>query len=337
MTTAVSKNTLQISAEFTVDKPKHNYTLIITSIVSLVGIVVLVAASYFFIPLAAAIAFTITGTLITAFDGMLIAARMILIPSASHPFKSSQNDSQYKVNASLKLKDGTILKGAMLQDKTKKNEEKHIVVLFHGNGVFANENHLKSYLKDTKIYKDFDALEMNYRGCSNSTGDFAPHSQYVKDQIEVVQSLLDQGYKLENMVLIGHSLGGSIATCVKEHFDKELAPGKKPCTLVAYHTFHKLSESISERIQTPVIKEIIKGLTKLTLSTLGWDVNFDSKRWNALKGKKVAIGGSHMDTVIPPNMSLANYLEVNKATGQIYIRNKPHMEVDLGCISPVIP
>jgi hypothetical protein len=86
-------------------------------------------------------------------------------------------------------------------------------------------------------------------------------------------------------------------------------------------------------MKTPVIKEIVKGLTKLSLSTLGWDVNFDWKRWNALKGEKIVIGGSEMDNVIPPNMSLASYLKDNKATGQIHIRNKSHMEVDFACIS----
>jgi hypothetical protein len=322
---------LNVEREFRIERPKLNYTPIVRNIAIVAAIVGLVVASYFFLPLAAAISLTVVGVLGLSFGGIVNLTKLMLVPSASLFFKNAQKNKAYKINTSLTLKDGTTLTGAMYQDPNKDLllKDRKLVVAFNANGVLASRESLNLISGKNLFPKEnFDVIQMNYRGSGSSKGNFSSHEQHVSDHIEIVDALIKKGYEYKNMVFFGHSLGGSIATCVKEECDKKFADENKSADIIAYQTFQKLDEFVSGHIKVPLVKEFVNGITKLSLKAIGWDVNFDSKRWEKLKGHKIAYGGGNTDTVIPPFMDLAAHLRSQKLPKENYsIRECQHMTI----------
>jgi hypothetical protein len=79
-------------------------------------------------------------------------------------------------------------------------------------------------LPEFDIYRqecDADIICCNYRGCGESTGFPVDINTFRNDGIKLVQQLLDQGAKQNNIIFHGYSLGGGVSTDVATAFKKQ--------------------------------------------------------------------------------------------------------------------
>ncbi|MCH9617655.1 MAG: hypothetical protein SP4CHLAM5_09620 [Chlamydiia bacterium] len=236
-------------------------------------------------------------------------------------------------NTSLKLSDGILLRGVFIKNKkilSTNNADRRIIFHLHGNGALANANAqqplldaINALIEDDKeeqkdmverefplftLFNESDVIDFNYRGTGNSEGETPTHAQLVKDGVEIVQALMDQGYRRENITLFGHSLGGSIAPTVTKMINEQRVSGEPAMRVIAYHTFHSLDEYISCRAPF-LLRFPLKVITKIALSLVGWRYNFSAQDWQSIGGDdNWAIDGDFLDHIIPAPIQLASNL-----------------------------
>ncbi|MCH9620760.1 MAG: hypothetical protein S4CHLAM20_01640 [Chlamydiia bacterium] len=256
-----------------------------------------------------------------------------------------EGESAFEVNASITLTDHIMLKGSFFNGQTSsiENKDKKIIVAFSGNLGFVDRATVESYQADLPGY---DIVNFNYRGSLNSEGKFPTYKKLVNDGIEIVDSLIAQGYSPQNITLLGCSLGGIISIGVKEHFDKIL-PDNQALPLIVYHSFSDIitmgkhstdtfivcdKNSTYFECFTSYIKPVLKILVAPIVYLLGWDFTITADRWEKLKGRKSAFGGGKKDIIASPSVSLASYLKDNGVSNNVYIEEKEHACFDVQSI-----
>lgn len=272
----------------------------------------------------------LTATFLLGFAILKIVPKLILPSSSKFILRMIRplNISAYYTNTSLKLLDGTLLRGVFLKYKESLAENK-LVIHLHGNAALAtkeDQNILNN--KDHGAFQEYDILDMNYRGTGNSEGASPTHDQLIKDSIQVVKAAQNAGYK--DITLFGHSFGGSIAPLVAGAIN---AQEQEKIKLVAHHTFYTLDHYLSARAPYS-LQWISKKFTTLTLSMIGLRYNFSLDDWNSIEGDDhMAIGGDDLDNIIRPEISLATKLqshiqENKKVKGKISVRKKGHNVIE---------
>lgn len=247
---------------------KKSNPLIPISIITCIAYAALVAVAFLFAPMAAAITFTVVAALAIGFflglaKGAEVARRCIICPLANRKISVDKEikEKQYTIepqllNTEFKLSDGAVLRGAcsMKNLSLRDNSNKKIVFFFNGNiGLSSIEsiNEIQSFFPD-----EYDAITLDSRGMGHSDGEITSNKKTVKDFIEVLEYLLSLGYKQEHITLYGTSLGGTIATQIKEHFDKK-PKDDNSMTLICYHTFSNLTKTAQEKVRESVSNHLI--------------------------------------------------------------------------------
>lgn len=111
----------------------------------------------------------------------------------------------------------------------KKKDKDHLhVIYFNGNSSGFYQDY-RSVAEDLLHYaadhEPVTAVQFNYPGILNSTGEVKVAQELIDAGIAQVQRLLDKGVSHDKIVLHGVSLGGSVASHVAAHFHKQKMPG----------------------------------------------------------------------------------------------------------------
>lgn len=430
---------LQIFEEQQTFEPKvenKSNKFLITIVISIVVFAVLATLSFLFLPAAAAITFTVLGVVasITA-----VGINYAVLPFFRKNVMDSDllspdfNSNQYNVAINVQ---GSTLRGQIHTETDKLLSERQCVIIFGGNDSISSHNS-EPLLRDRLIEHgfiskkeevDYDYIQFDYRGTGKSDGSFASNKQLVSDGKAIVQAAIDHGYRPENIVILGFSLGGTVAPVVKEHFDQQY--NDQSPSLFAYHTFYDFGKaaqlqadhytlskvacksytkkallsriekfhqeymrlinvsSYEDEIKQKILKEasqykegicskindtndgqfdlidtslssndnhlkgykfyldkileapnrtflgrmlgVLKGVilavTVIFCRFIGWAPKFSVARWNALKGKKLAVGGGALDDSTLIHGSLAEHLAFNDADPKtVYIDNEEHL------------
>ncbi|MCH9620761.1 MAG: hypothetical protein S4CHLAM20_01650 [Chlamydiia bacterium] len=333
----LNEPTLTIKDEFRKNLPVD--PVAIAAVVSIAALAALIAISFVFFPLAAAIPITIIGSIALLAGFGIDGATKAVLPSSFglFPFIYSLFTGM-RTNVSFETSDGKRTIGAFRSDYnslTPLNERK-IIVIFHGNGEIADEFSI-NYHRDDLIRHFYpnreinssiplteemtnDYIDVNYENCGE--GVMPRHEKLVQNGIELVESLEKMGYQRENITLFGHSIGGTIAVPVKEHFEKQNEDQK--IKLIAYHTLNNMKATVKHFMGSAPENSFLDWYTE----QIGWDYEFTPERWQNLSEAK-AFGGFFWDRVITPNISLAENLQNAGVNDNVFIRLKSHMQIDL--------
>lgn len=86
--------------------------------------------------------------------------------------------------------------------------DRKVILYLHGNGknISANAKHANRLMR-----MGFSVLLIDYRGYGKSDGDFPSESNVYTDAQTAWNYLIQRGYKSEQILIYGHSLGGAIA------------------------------------------------------------------------------------------------------------------------------
>lgn len=407
-------------------------------VISIVVFAVLTTLSFLFLPACAAITITVLSVVasITAV-GINCAILPFFRNSVINNNRLSLNSHSNKYNVTLDVQ-GSTLRGQIHTQTNKPLSERQCIIIFGGNDKISSPNH-EPLLRDKLVQHEFiskkeeekdynyDYIQFDYRGTGKSDGSFASNKQLVSDGKAIVQAAINHGYQARNIVILGFSLGGTVALAVKEHFDKH---NDHSPSLFAYHTFYDFGKAAQLQVDHYILSEVAyKSYTKESLLSriekfdqeykrlinvssyednikkeilekasqykkgiclkiktcdhdqfdhidtslscdenhlegykfyidkileapnktflgrmlkalkgvilalivffcrfIGWAPKFSVARWNALKGKKLAIGGGALDSSTLIHGSLARHLALNGADPKtVYIVNEEHL------------
>lgn len=98
-------------------------------------------------------------------------------------------------------------------------------------------------------------LGFNPKGFNSSDGKTRKIKDIVDDGIAVVDYLLNQGIKLDQIILQGNSLGGAIQEMVSKHFEATLGT---PLRQVNSNSFKNLSAVFANRYRLPFLEKLLK-------------------------------------------------------------------------------
>jgi|GEM_PF-4827232 len=275
--------------------------------------IALMVTVFIFAPIALGATLLTIGIISILLAGVFVFIKFIILPS-SHPFtegvKNSENvwsEIAWYTNAELCLPDKTVLRGNY-HENTNNNEspkeQRKLVIYFKGNGekeTFLESNPL--FEKTTGLFRDCDLLSFSYRGTNNSSGCVGSYKQNAKDGYEIFKAALNLGYSADNIILHGHSFGGSVATLVKQQYLKDNT--NETPALFASVTFSSLESFLCKKITDPIALKIVQGITRCVLWILGYNYRFTAKDWESLGTKNFCINGGSLDGVINDKMSLA--------------------------------
>lgn len=159
---------------------------------------------------------------------------------------------------------------------------KKILIRFGGNGEIY-ETHAAGNIKESYIsigHKlGYDVLLFNYRGFGKSKDSPTP-DRLTQDGQAVIDYALKQGYKPENVVIHGFSIGGAIATktlASKEHVYKEIK-------FINDRSFSSLEKVIKNFRIAPIFKRVLL----LMLKICRWNIDV-TKDWKKLKNPKIIL------------------------------------------------
>lgn len=107
-------------------------------------------------------------------------------------------------------------------ERTKAASQRKYIIRFGGNGE-AYESSLAAMQADAKAL-ECTVIGFNYRGVANSTGSAKTFASLVEDGYSQVALLLAKGVRPENICLLGHSLGGAVATKLASKLHKQNHP-----------------------------------------------------------------------------------------------------------------
>lgn len=123
------------------------------------------------------------------------------------------------------------------------NKSKQVILFFHGNG--GNISHRGDSLK---IFHEIglNVLIIDYRGYGLSEGELSEKGMYL-DAMAAWNYLLARGYKANDIIIFGRSLGGAIAT--------QLASQVKPVALILESTFTSVRDMASRVM--PILSRLV--------------------------------------------------------------------------------
>jgi hypothetical protein len=280
--------------------------------------IALMVTVFIFAPIALGATLLTVGIISILLAGVFLRLKFLILPT-SHPFtEGAKNNIGYGpdtyefdwfTNATLCLPDKTVLRGNY--DKNPNNTEpsnqrRKLVIYFKGNG--EGETDLESnplFSNGTGLFWDCDLLSFSYRGTNNSSGCVGSYRQNGKDGYEIFKAALRLGYSADNIILHGHSFGGSVATLVKQQC-LNVTIGDP--ALFASVTFSSLESFLCNKITDPIALKIVQGITRCVLWILGYNYRFTADDWNNLGTKNFCINGGSLDMVINDKMSLTRAL-----------------------------
>lgn len=281
--------------------------------------IALMVTVFIFAPIALGATLLTIGIISILLAGVFVSIKFNILPS-SHPFTEGAKkykydwaglkfEARWSTNTELCLPDKTVLRGNYQTNPNNtepSNEQRKLVIYFKGNG--EQETSLESnplFSNDIGLFQDCDLLSFSYRGTNNSSGCVGSYKQNAKDGYEIFKAALNSGYSPDNIILHGHSFGGSVATLVKQQYlkDNEGNPA-----LFASVTFSSLESFLCSKITDPIALKIVQGITRCVLWILGYNYRFTADDWNKLGTKNFCINGGSLDRVINDKMSLARAL-----------------------------
>lgn len=146
-------------------------------------------------------------------------------PNALENFKSRINAMPNTLMVELPAKDGEALRGHFFSPASsdppgQPDLNKPVVLLLTGSGGSAQEQGY-SLAKMYSEKHDVNVLCMNYRGFGNSDGGLPSRNQVYEDGHTMFNHLLDQGFKSENVMIHGYSLGATVAAKLQQSAENQ--------------------------------------------------------------------------------------------------------------------
>lgn len=148
------------------------------------------------------------------------------------------------------------------------------IVIFQPNAGFYELS--LEWAKDLGEEYNANVFLFNYRGVGDSQGSPATPDDLIEDGITALNYVKSKGAKAEDIVLLGHSLGGSVGVLSLAQGGEEF----KEASIIADRTFKDLP-SATKGLVGAWAQYILQNYT-------AWQMNTE-EGWNKLKGKKVAV------------------------------------------------
>ncbi|NMF57539.1 alpha/beta hydrolase [Pseudanabaena yagii] len=163
----------------------------------------------------------ITGIAIASFYGSVCAGlwfgqtRLVFSPEKELTTTPAKFNAKYEdVLIPVKKTDGTSenIHGWWLpnakQVQSSNLSDRKVILYLHGKGknISANAKHANRLMR-----MGFSVLVIDYRGYGRSEGDFPTESSVYADAQTAWDYLIEKGYKPNQIMIYGHSLGGAIA------------------------------------------------------------------------------------------------------------------------------
>lgn len=136
------------------------------------------------------------------------------------------------------------------------SKSKHQKVIIHAMAAGdIYERHLQEYLVLAHQFPKYKIVGFNFRNVQASTGTAYSEEDWIADILAVIENARKQGYALSDILLIGHSLGGAIATIaasqlfLKNHQkNTRVDPLKNSVKVINDRSFSTLTEEILHSI-----------------------------------------------------------------------------------------
>ncbi|CZE51199.1 alpha/beta hydrolase [Campylobacter geochelonis] len=236
--------------------------------------------------------FVYIATVLTLF---LFQEKLIFVPTKVDTKYKFNFDSPFK-ELNLKANDGAILNGVVFKAK----KAKGAVLFFHGNAGW-----IKSWENAKNVWLElgYDFYLFDYRGYGKSGGKINSEKELFIDAKLMLNEVL-KDFKLENIIVVGHSLGTGIAA--KTACD---AMAKNLVLLSPYYSFENLAKEIMPFVPKFTLKYKIK--------TADFLQNCQS-RINIFHGKNDEL------IKISHSQNLSKFLKPND---KIYLLNASHNDI----------
>lgn len=160
----------------------------------------------------------LVGLIIVAYMSMVVSLYIFQRKIMYVPHKEISTPETYGLNAreiSLQAEDGTNIYGWFIPPNLKKGEKAEILLYFHGNA--GNISHragkINNFAKNGR-----GVFIVSYRGYGKSEGSPTEAGLY-EDGRAAIKWLNEQGYKNEQIILYGESLGTGVATEMAYEFN----------------------------------------------------------------------------------------------------------------------
>lgn len=160
--------------------------------------------------------------------------------------------------------------------KEKKAEGQKWVVCLNGNAVMYE--HTLGEAKFYKKFNDANILFFNYRGVGKSTGFPEKPEDLYTDAEACVEYLLSSGVKEEDIVIVGHSLGGGIGAQIAVRHEKINYINER-----SFSSLSKAGEEIGSQIWRP-----LGWVAKTAITSCNWEMD-TLAAWDNIKGKKLIV------------------------------------------------
>ena len=174
----------------------------------------------------------IAGIVLASFYGSVCAGlwfgqtRLVFSPKKELTTTPAQFNAKYEdVLIPVKKADGTSenIHGWWLpntkQEQNSNLSDRKVILYLHGKGknISANAKHANRLMR-----MGFSVLIIDYRGYGRSEGDFPTESSVYIDAQTAWNYLIEKGYKPNQIMIYGHSLGGAIAINLATKHDDAL-------------------------------------------------------------------------------------------------------------------
>jgi len=169
--------------------------------------------------------------------------------------------------------DGMVFKEHSMQ-KLESSKQKWII-MFLGNG--AHYEHCADEARNLAISLNRNALLFNYRGVGRSAGLALEEADLVRDGTACL-NFLSRNYQVtdtSNVLLFGHSLGGSIATSLhcQKSFRGHLINDRSFSSLAAVPMSWIEIVPAIQRVLPQFLRDFAKSVIDFVVSEIGWSMN----------------------------------------------------------------
>ncbi len=151
-------------------------------------------------------------------------------------------------------------------------------------------------------------IGFNYRGINSSQGKVLTLKDLAKDALSVLEHVLQIGFKAENIIMLGNSLGAGVQEMVLSKIDK-LYPQhgyKNKIRLINSNSFSSLAEVASHGKSF-----MMRIFIHLLLNIAGWEVKVTNDFF--IIGKLRMYLWRESDLTIPPSISYVSKVDMHKS------------------------